>query len=50
MAAVRVTINPDLARERRAATFNVLEMTHVWDDGASNTERRQRIGSVFSEE
>ena len=40
-------VNPDLAKERLAATFNREELTHVWDGGKAKTQRRKYIGQYL---
>lgn len=37
-------MNPDLARERSKASFNVEELTNLLDGGKDKTERRRYLG------
>lgn len=39
-------MNPDLRRERDAASFNPELLTHILDNGISNTRRRREIGEA----
>ncbi|XP_077865214.1 peroxisomal acyl-coenzyme A oxidase 1-like, partial [Saccoglossus kowalevskii] len=39
---VPVKVNPDLQKERDAATFNPVELTYMRDGGKDNTARRRR--------
>lgn len=39
-----ITINKDLLRERQSCTFNVLELTHLWDGGPEKTKERKELG------
>ena len=38
-----VTMNPDLAKERAAASFNVEHLVHFLDRGEEHTKRRRDI-------
>lgn len=38
------TVNPDLAKERQKATFNVEEFTTWWSDGETKKEERRALG------
>ena len=37
-------MNPDLQRERDAASFDVCTLTHLLDGGADQTVERHRLG------
>jgi acyl-CoA oxidase len=41
-------VNPDLQRERDAATFDPERLTHLLDGGQQRTERRRYIEQVFA--
>ena len=40
----RLTVNPDLQRERDTSTINSLEITNFIDGGKEKTERRRQFG------
>ena len=40
-------INPDIAKERKNADFDPVEITNVLDGGRERTERRRFIGKVL---
>lgn len=40
------TMNPDLRKERAAATFNPELITNILDGSAENTRRRREIGEA----
>ena len=42
------TINPDLKKERKLATFSVESLTNMLDGGKSKTERRRYLQAVIS--
>nr|XP_018909347.1 PREDICTED: probable peroxisomal acyl-coenzyme A oxidase 1 [Bemisia tabaci] len=42
-----ITINKDLLRERQSCTFNVLELTHLWDGGPEKTKERKELEKFF---
>lgn len=47
MPATKITINPDLANERRKCTFDVEELARYWlGDQAKLDEKRAR-GNIF---
>ena len=37
-------INPDLLKERASASFDVKELTHIFDGGPEVTRRRKELG------
>lgn len=39
-------MNPDLRKERAAATFNPELITHILDGSPENTRRRREIGET----
>lgn len=39
-------MNPDLRKERAAATFNPELITHILDGSPENTRRRREIGEA----
>ncbi|KAH6928477.1 hypothetical protein HPB50_016713 [Hyalomma asiaticum] len=39
------SVNPELVRERAAASFNIRELTHLLDGGSEKTERRKELGA-----
>lgn len=43
-------VNPELLRERAAATFNIRELTHLLDGGNEKTERRKELEKLFHED
>ncbi|OWF34664.1 peroxisomal acyl-coenzyme A oxidase 1-like [Mizuhopecten yessoensis] len=40
-------INPDIARERLKATFDPLELTHIFDGGKERTTRRKELENLL---
>ncbi|XP_037281886.2 acyl-CoA oxidase 1 [Rhipicephalus microplus] len=44
------SVNPELVRERAAATFNIRELTHLLDGGSEKTERRKELEKLFHED
>lgn len=40
-------VNEDLAKERRACTFNIEEVTNILDGGKDKTLQRKKIGNCF---
>uniref|UniRef100_A0A8D0EEH3 Acyl-coenzyme A oxidase n=1 Tax=Salvator merianae TaxID=96440 RepID=A0A8D0EEH3_SALMN len=44
--ATTTTVNPDLRKEREAASFNTELLTHVLDGGAERTQRRREIETL----
>lgn len=41
-------MNPDLLKERNAASFDPIQLTHVLDGGAQTTARRRYIGEHYA--
>ena len=39
-------VNPDLVKERKAASFSTSLMTNILDGGAQKTNRRRYIGQL----
>lgn len=39
-----VTVNPDLQKERSTCTFNIEELTNLFDTGAEYTAKRRALG------
>ena len=39
-----IKMNPDIARERQRATFDVEKLTHILDGAPEKTRRRREIG------
>lgn len=42
--ASALKVNKDLLRERQKCTFDVKELTYIWEGGREFTEERQRYG------
>lgn len=40
-------VNKDLAKERATASFNTIELTHLFDGGPEKTKRRKELGKNF---
>lgn len=42
---VRKEVNKDLVRERKNATFNIVELTNFLDGNKEKTNRRKELGN-----
>lgn len=47
MPATKITINPDLANERRKCTFDVEELARYWVGDQVKLEEKRARGNVF---
>lgn len=41
----KITINEDLRVERLKCTFNIEELTNLFDGGRENTSKRRKFGN-----
>lgn len=46
LSSMSLPMNPDLARERQGASFNVRELTHWLDGGADRTAHKEKIRAI----
>ena len=42
----REDTNPDLQKERDAASFDAMQLTNILDGGPQQTQRRRHIGEI----
>lgn len=48
MSVSAAKVNPDLARERKKASFNPIELTYYLHGGREKTERKRYLGKIYN--